>query len=106
MQNKKGLKDCPGCQLLVTKLEQEYNIRMEPDQIPQFVKSLINTNQELKEELSMHKKLYAYMDAENTKENVLLSLEVQEAERELAELKVQLEKELACLQEKESLNHK
>lgn len=91
MSLKKGLKDCPGCKLLVTKLAEDYDVKLKPDDLPAYVQSLNEEEALLKEELAKQRRAFTHMDAEKTKENAFLAMELYEAERELQELSAQLQ---------------
>lgn len=94
MSLKKGLKDCPGCKLLVTKLAEDYDVKMNPDDIPTFMQTLNDEDSQLKQELARQRRAYTHMDAEKTKENAFLTMELYEAERQLQELSAELQKAL------------
>ena len=81
--SKKPISKCPGCKLLVTKLEQDYGRLIEADDLPRLVNQLKDKDEELKRKLQALRRDYTTMDASMTKENVFLSMEVAESEKEL-----------------------
>lgn len=95
MSLKQGLKDCPGCKLLVTKLAEDYDVKLKPDHITTFVQKLNDEDSQLKQELARQRRAYMHMDAEKTKENAFLAMEVYEAEKQLQELTAELQKALS-----------
>jgi hypothetical protein len=94
IMNKKPLANCPGCKLLVKKLEDDFEIKIQPHELPSLINSVTREDHELKLQLSKLRHSYTVMDAQNSKETILLSLEVEQAEAELETLLAELKKAL------------
>lgn len=94
MSLRKGLRDCPGCKLVVAKLADDYAVDLQPDDIPALVHSLTAQDAQLRDELAAQRRSLTHLDAEKTKENTLLSIELWEAERLLQQLSDELRNEL------------
>lgn len=99
--NKKPLANCPGCKLLVQKLADDFDIKIAPNELPSLINSVIQEDNEVKQKLSKVRHNYTVLDAEKTKETILLSLEVQQAEEELEKLMQELREELAKPQDED-----
>jgi hypothetical protein len=94
IMNKKPLANCPGCKLLVKKLEDDFEIKIQPSGLPQLINSITREDNDLRLQLSKVRHNYTVMDAQNTKETVLLNLEVEQAESELESLLAELRQAL------------
>ena len=99
--SKKPLANCPGCKLLVKKLEDDFEIKVTPKEIPSLINSVTKEDDDLKQKLSRVRHNYTVMDAEKTKENVLLSIELKQAEEELESLIKELREEMSKQEQKE-----
>ena len=93
--NKKPLANCPGCKLLVKKLEDDYHIKIKPNEIPTLINSVAKEESDLRKKLSDSRNKYTLLDAQMNKQTILLTLEVNNAELELEKLLLELKDQIS-----------
>ena len=64
--NKRPLANCPGCKLLVKKLADDFDIKITPNELPSLINSVIQEDNEVKQNLSKVRHNYTVLDAEKT----------------------------------------
>lgn len=84
-------KTCSKCESILKQLAEEYKIDCEHSFLPSLLEEKLEEEEELEKTFTALRETYANSDAYMTKENAVMSIELQEAKEEL----IRVEREIA-----------